>query len=70
LLGVLRKVLPALDEDLRIVVLMKYQKKMGCPEIAEALGRPQGTIRRWLSEAYEILAVAIERECKRRGYEL
>lgn len=66
LLNILQDILQGLQEDLRTVILMKFQQEMSCAEIAEALGRPQGTIRRWLSEAYEILGTAIQKECKRR----
>jgi RNA polymerase sigma-70 factor (ECF subfamily) len=51
----LRNALRELSPDVAEVVEMKYLKGMSAKEIADALGRPLGTITGWLSKAYEQL---------------
>ena len=48
--------LGALEEGDRELVVMRYVEEMNSREIGEALGRPEGTVRRRLAKCRELLA--------------
>jgi RNA polymerase sigma-70 factor (ECF subfamily) len=56
----LRHVVDALPRRYRQIVLLHYYADLPLPAIADALGRPVGTVKRQLSEARGLLATALE----------
>ncbi|MFA4835917.1 MAG: RNA polymerase sigma factor [Dehalococcoidia bacterium] len=58
----LREAIKKLPEQHRLVVMLRYSKDATTDEIAAALNRPAGTIRRILSESYRLLRLHLEGE--------
>ena len=56
---VLRASVMGIPARLRDVVLLHYFADLSVTQVAEALGRPAGTVKRQLSEARSLLAVAL-----------
>ena len=56
----LRDLVQRLPERLRTPVLLHYYADMSVAEIAAALHRPTGTVKRWLAEARDSLHTSIE----------
>ena len=56
----IRQVVDGLPRRYREVVLLHYYADLGLQDVAVALGRPVGTVKRQLSEARALLATAIE----------
>jgi RNA polymerase sigma-70 factor, ECF subfamily len=44
-MAALQSAMARLDDDLRAVVILRYQNGLGVPEAAEALGIPEGTVK-------------------------
>jgi RNA polymerase sigma-70 factor (ECF subfamily) len=44
----------------RELVLLHYYADLALPEVAQALGKPLGTVKRQISEARALLATALE----------
>jgi RNA polymerase sigma-70 factor (ECF subfamily) len=58
---VLVEVLQELNDDQRIVYLMCEKDDLPIPEVAEALGVPENTVRSRLARARQIIAAAVDR---------
>ena len=56
---VLRASVMGIPEKLRDVVLLHYFADLPVAQVAAAVGRPEGTVKRQLSEARALLAVAL-----------
>jgi RNA polymerase sigma-70 factor (ECF subfamily) len=56
---VLRASVLGIPEKLRDVVLLHYFADLSVAQVAVAVGRPEGTVKRQLSEARALLAVAL-----------
>ena len=56
---VLRASVQGIPEKLRDVVLLHYFADLSVAQVAAAVGRPEGTVKRQLSEARALLAVAL-----------
>ena len=56
----LRQAIDRLPELHRLVILLRYGEEASIEEIAQTLKRPEGTIRRMLSEAYRMLRLYLE----------
>lgn len=55
----LAQLITSLTNEMKQVVIMKYQGNMTCEEIAVAMDRPIGTIRSWLVRAHAKLRVEL-----------
>ncbi len=58
----LQQAIEKLPELHRLAVLLRYTEDASTDQIAEALNRPAGTIRRVLSESYHLLRLYLEGE--------
>lgn len=58
--GSLRDLIDRLPERTRVPVLLHYYADMSAEDIADALGRPAGTVRRLLAEGRAALRLALE----------
>jgi RNA polymerase sigma-70 factor, ECF subfamily len=58
----LRDLVEALDDRMRIPVLLHYYAGLPIAEVARALGRPEGTIKRTLSDARQVLRTWLKDE--------
>ena len=58
----LHAALAELDDERRSVALMHYLEDSSVREIADALRRPEGTVKRWLSEARASLREILKEE--------
>lgn len=56
----LRDLIARLPERQRIAVLLHYYAQLPTREVAAHMGRPEGTVRRWLGEAREALRLDLE----------
>jgi RNA polymerase sigma-70 factor (ECF subfamily) len=60
--GSLRDLVDQLDERMRTPVLLHYYADMSISDVARALHRPEGTIKRSLSDARRVLLAWLEHE--------
>jgi RNA polymerase sigma-70 factor (ECF subfamily) len=60
--GSLRDLVDQLDERMRTPVLLHYYADMSIRDVASALHRPEGTIKRTLSDARRVLLAWLEHE--------
>lgn len=57
----LEKGLSHLREEYRLCFIMFHHQELGCAEIGQALGCPEGTVKTWLHRARKELAVWLSR---------
>jgi RNA polymerase sigma-70 factor (ECF subfamily) len=50
-----REAVRHLPPNYRCVIRLYYAAEVPIAQIADMLGKPEGTVRRWLSEAYTVL---------------
>lgn len=58
----LREILPKLADDLRAVVVLRYEQGMSVADTAEALGIPEGTVKSRCHAAIRQLRTELDRE--------
>jgi RNA polymerase sigma-70 factor (ECF subfamily) len=56
----LRDLIARLPERQRVAVLLHYYAQLPTREVAAQMGRPEGSVRRWLQEAREALRTELE----------
>lgn len=55
MISVVLEAIQDLPEEPRIIMTMKYVNQMSCPQIAQALNKPVGTVKSTLCRAYDTL---------------
>jgi RNA polymerase sigma-70 factor (ECF subfamily) len=56
----LRDLIARLPERQRVAILLHYYAQLPTREVAAHMGRPEGSVRRWLQEAREALRTELE----------